>query len=103
MSNSISSFVNGAIAGAGAVLAIMSSALLALYAPLEVSKALTTTELRVAIFLGAIVFAVATAYEFYKNKPAKLPQDKVPEDKESSVKSQSPESAQSQQENKVNE
>jgi len=95
MSNSISSFINGAIAGAAAVLAIMSSALLVLYAPLEVSKALTTTELRVAIFLGAIVFAVAVAYEFYKNKPAKLSQDNAPEDKGSSVKSQSPESAQS--------
>jgi len=87
MSNSISSFVNGVIAGAGAVLAIMSSALLVLYAPLELSKALTTTELRVAIFLGAIVFAVAVAYEFYSKKSAKLPQDKVPEDKESSIKS----------------
>ena len=103
MNSSISSFVNGGIAGAGAVLAIMSSALLVLYAPLEVSKALTTTELRVAIFLGAIVFAVAIAYEFYKNKPAKLSQDKVLEDKESSVKSQSPESTSSKEENNVNE
>ena len=103
MNSSISSFVNGAIAGAGAVLAIMSSALLVLYAPLELSKAITTTELRVAIFLGAIVFAVAVAYEFYNKKPTKSSQKKVAEDNETSVKSQSLESTSSKQENNLNE
>ena len=63
--HNILSFLNGVIAGAAAVLAIMSSAFLILFAPLEFSKALTTTELRVAIFLGAIVFVIAIAYEFY--------------------------------------
>ena len=71
MTNSTVSFLNGAIAGAGAVLAIMSSTLLMLYLPLELSKAITTTELRVAIFLGAIVFAIAIAYEYYLNNITK--------------------------------
>jgi len=69
--HSVSSFVNGAIAGAGAVLAIMSVALLKLYEPLEISKALTTTEIRVAIFLGAVVFVLAIAYEIYLNNITK--------------------------------
>ena len=69
--HSVSSFVNGVIAGAGAVLAIMSAALLKLYEPLELAKALTTTEIRVAIFLGAIVFVLAIAYEVYLNNITK--------------------------------
>ena len=71
MTTSTLSFLNGAIAGAGAVLAIMSSVLLMLYAPLELLKVVTTTELRVAIFLGAIVFAIAIAYEYYLNNITK--------------------------------
>ena len=70
-SNSVLSFLNGTIAGAGAVLAIMAAALLKLYEPLELSKSLTTTEIRVAIFLGAVVFAIAISYEFYLNNTTK--------------------------------
>ena len=73
-SYSVSSFVNGVIAGAGAVLAIMSAALLKLYEPLELAKSLTTTEIRVAIFLGAIVFVIAIAYEVYLNNITKKQQ-----------------------------
>jgi len=62
------SFLNGLIAGAGAVLAFMSYGLLQFLAGMENIQGITTTELRVAIFLGAIVSAVAVGYEFYKKK-----------------------------------
>jgi len=67
----IASFVNGLIAGAGAVLALMSVGFLQYIAPLENLQGVTTTEIRVAILLGGIVFAVAVGYEFYGNKEAK--------------------------------
>lgn len=65
------SFLNGVIAGAGAVLAIMSVAFLQSVAPLEGVMGFTTTEIRVAIFLGGIVCAAAVAYEFYRKKETK--------------------------------
>lgn len=70
-SNSLSSFVNGIIAGAGAVLAIMSVAFLQMTAPLEGVMGFTTTEIRVAILLGGIVCAAAIGYEFYNRKETK--------------------------------
>jgi len=66
------SFINGLIAGAGAVLALMSYGLLQFIGVFENVQGLTTTELRVAIMLGGIVAAVAIGYEFYnKKKPVK--------------------------------
>lgn len=70
-SKSNSSFVNGLIAGAGAVLALMSVGFLQYVDPLENVQGVTTTELWIAIFLGGIVAAVAIGYEFYTK------QDKV--------------------------
>ena len=77
-SDSIGSFVNGIIAGAGAVLAIMSAAFLQIVIPLENIQGVTSTEIRVAIFLGGIVCAVAIGYEFYRKKePQSLGQEKT--------------------------
>ena len=71
-SNSNLSFINGLIAGAGAVLALMSYGFLQFVGGLEYIQGVTTTELRVAIILGGIVSAVAIGYEFYnKKKPVK--------------------------------
>jgi len=70
-SDSLSSFVNGFIAGAGAVLALMSAAFVQMTAPLEGVMGFTTTEMRVAVLLGAIVCAVAVGYEFYSKKKTK--------------------------------
>ena len=70
-SNSLSSFVNGAIAGSGAVLAIMSVAFLQMLSPLEGTMGFTTTEIRVGILLGGIVCAAAIGYEFYNRKETK--------------------------------
>lgn len=52
-SNSLSSFVNGIIAGAGAVLALISVALLQMVGSLEGVMGFTTTETRIAILLAA--------------------------------------------------
>ena len=71
MSDSISSFVNGVIAGAGIALALMSYGFLQFVEPLENIQGVTTTELRVAIFLGGLVCAVAVGYEFYSKKQKK--------------------------------
>ena len=71
MSDSLLSFINGIIAGAGAVLALMSAAFLQFVAPLENIQGVTTTEIRVAIFLGGIVCVVAVGYEFYRKKETK--------------------------------
>jgi len=66
------SFINGLIAGAGVVLALMSYGFLQFVGALENIQGVTTTELRVAIMLGGIVSAVAIGYEFYnKKKPVK--------------------------------
>lgn len=67
------SFVNGIIAGAGAVLALMSYGFLQYIGPLENIQGISTTEIRVAILLGGLVCAIAVGYEFYskKDKPKK--------------------------------
>jgi len=70
-SNSLSSFVNGLIAGSGAVLAIMSVGYLQMLGPLEGTMGLTTTEIRVGIILGGLVCAAAIGYEFYNRKETK--------------------------------
>ena len=66
--NTRSSFINGLIAGAGIVLSIMSLAFLQMTGPLENKMGFSTTEIRVAIFLGFIVFTVAFLYEIYRQK-----------------------------------
>jgi len=62
------SFVNGLIAGAGISLAIMSIAFLHMTSPLEGKMGFSTTEIRVAIFLGFVVFTVTVLYEVYRKK-----------------------------------
>ena len=62
------SFVNGIIVGAGIVLALMSVGFLYYIAPVENEAGISSTEIRVAIFLGGLVAAVAIAYEFYTKK-----------------------------------
>ena len=74
----MSSFVNGLIAGAGAVLALMSVAYLRIVTPLEGVMGVSSTDIRVAIFLGGIVCAVAVAYEYYGKKQTKEQQEKKP-------------------------
>ena len=66
-----SSFVNGLIAGAGIVLALMSFGFLQYIAPVENQQGISSTEIRVAILLGGIVAAVALGYEFYSKKEEK--------------------------------
>lgn len=75
-SESNMSFVNGIIAGAGAVLAIMSFAFVNATAPLEGMMGFESTEVRVAILLGAIVCVVTVGYEFYRKKEIKEQEDK---------------------------
>ena len=58
-----SSFINGAIAGAGITLSIISIAFLQIMGSLEGKMGFTTTEIRIAIFLGFVVFAVSLLYE----------------------------------------
>jgi len=72
-SDTKASFVNGLIAGAGAVLAFMSYGFLQYVSPLENIQGVTTTELRIAILLGGLVCAIAIGYEFYgkNDKPKK--------------------------------
>ena len=84
--SSKSSFVNGILAGAGAVLAIMSVAFVQMVSPLEGLMGYTSTETRVAILLGGIVCAVAIGYEFYrkkedKNQPRQLDKDQSQKEK----------------------
>lgn len=68
LSKSKSSFINGIIAGAGITLSIMSIAFLHAIGPLEGKMGVSTTEIRVAVFLGFIVFVVAVLYEIYRKK-----------------------------------
>ena len=72
-----SSFVNGLIAGAGIVLALMSFGFLQYIAPVENQQGISSTEIRVAIMLGGIVTAVAIGYEFYSKKQIKQNESKI--------------------------
>ena len=67
-SNSLSSFVNGLIAGAGIALALMSYGFMKFTSSLGDLPGVVDTELRVAILLGGMVAAVAIGYEFYTKK-----------------------------------
>ena len=73
-SDSLPSFVNGILAGAGAVVAVMAFAFMQLVGQYEGVMGVTTAEMRVAIILGGIVCAVAVGYEFYRKRPAKAQQ-----------------------------
>ena len=94
-SDKIATFVNGIIAGAGAVLAFMSYGFLQYVSPLENIQGVTTTELRVAILLGGLVCAIAVGYEFYskKDKPKK----------ESKIQTQDEDPTKKTKEDKINE
>lgn len=80
-SDSTLSFINGLIAGAGAVLALMAYGFLQFIGGLENIQGVTTTEIRVAIMLGGIVSAVAIGYEFYGKKKPNKEQTKETENK----------------------
>ena len=67
-SESKPSFIHGLIAGAGITLAIMSIAFLQMTSPLEGKMGFSTTEIRVAIFLGFLVFTISLLYEIYRKK-----------------------------------
>lgn len=73
-SDSTLSFVNGVIAGAGAVVAVMSFAFMQLVGRFEGVMGVTTVEMRAAIILGGIVCAAALGYEFYRRRPVKTQQ-----------------------------
>lgn len=73
-SDSLPSFVNGILAGAGAVVAVMAYAFMQLVGQYEGVMGVTTAEMRVAIILGGIVCAVAVGYEFYRKRPVKAQQ-----------------------------
>ena len=73
-SDSLPSFVNGILAGAGAVVAVMAFAFMQIVGQYEGVMGVTTAEMRVAIILGGIVCAVAVGYEFYRKRPAKAQQ-----------------------------
>ena len=86
MSDTIPSFVNGVLAGAGGVLALMSVAFVHMTAPLEGVMGFTAIEVRAAIFLGAIVCVVAIGYEFYRKKEDKKPRGLKEKPKPSFIK-----------------
>ena len=73
-SDSLPSFVNGILAGAGAVVSIMAFAFMQLVGKYEGVMGVTTAEMRVAIILGGIVCAAAVGYEFYRKRPVKAQQ-----------------------------
>jgi len=64
-------FVNGIIAGAGAVVAVMAFVFMQLVGKYEGVMGVSTGEMRAAVILGAIVSAAAVGYEFYRKKPVK--------------------------------
>ena len=68
---SMVTFVNGIIAGAGAVVAVMAFVFMQLVGKYEGIMGISTGEMRAAVILGAIVSAAAVAYEFYRKKPVK--------------------------------
>lgn len=68
---SMVTFVNGIIAGAGAVVAVMAFVFMQLVGKYEGVMGVSTGEMRAAVILGAIVSAAAVGYEFYRKKPVK--------------------------------
>jgi len=88
MSNS--SFVNGLITGAGIILSIMSFGFLLFIAPVENQNGVSSTELRVAIFLGGLVAAASIGYEYYTKKQESKndkPKDSEIQTKDDSIES----------------
>jgi len=88
MSNS--SFVNGLITGAGIILSIMSFGFLLFIAPVENQNGVSSTELRVAIFLGGLVAASSIGYEYYTKKQESKndkPKDSEIQTKDDSIES----------------
>jgi hypothetical protein len=73
-SDTLSSFANGVLAGAGAVVAIMAYAFMQLVGRYEGVMGVTTTEMRAAIILGGVVCAAAVGYEFYRRRPVRAQQ-----------------------------
>lgn len=70
-SESIVTFVNGIIAGAGAVVAFMAFIFMQLVGKYEGVMGVSTSEMRAAVILGAVVCAAAVGYEFYRKKSVK--------------------------------
>jgi len=66
----------------------MSAAFLQYVGPLENVQGVSTTEIRVAILLGGIVFAVAVGYEFYSKKETKSLSETKPDRVEEKPKTQ---------------
>jgi len=75
VSDSVLSFVNGILAGAGALVAVMAFAFTQFVGKYEGIMGITTVEMRVAIVLGGIVCATAVGYEFYRLRSFKQHQD----------------------------
>jgi len=73
-SDSYISFINGILAGAGAVVAAMAFAFIQLVGRYEGVMGVTTVEMRAAVILGGIVCAAAVGYEFYRRRPVKAKQ-----------------------------
>ena len=68
---SMVTFVNGIIAGAGAVVAVMAFVFIQLVAKYEGIMGVSTGEMRAAVILGGIVCAAAVGYEFYRKRSVK--------------------------------
>ena len=73
-SDSLSSFANGLLAGAGAVVAVMAYAFMQFVGKYEGVMGVTTTEMRAAVILGGLVCAAAVGYEFYRRRPVRAEQ-----------------------------
>jgi hypothetical protein len=73
-SDSSLSFVNGILAGAGAIVAVMAFAFMQLVGRYDGVMGITTGEMRAVIILGGIVCAAAVGYEFYRRRPLKAQQ-----------------------------
>jgi hypothetical protein len=70
-SDSMVTFANGVMAGAGAVVAVMAFVFMQLVGKYEGLMGISVGEMRVAVILGALVCAAAAGYEFYRKKPVK--------------------------------
>ncbi len=70
-SESYVTFMNGIIAGAGAVVAVMSFVFMQLVSKYEGIMGVSTTEMSVGVVLGAIVCATTVGYEFYRKRTVK--------------------------------
>ena len=69
--DSLPSFINCILVGAGAVIAVMAFSFLHLVGRYEGMMGVTTIEIRAAIILGSIVCTAALGYEFYSKRSTK--------------------------------